>query len=202
MTNWLRTVRLSIKSLLLHPLRSALTVLGIFIGVTSVIWLLAMGEGIGRMAEEQIASLGARNIIVRTIKPSSDEMEDGGYGLTRSDYIRLVATVPTLNMTLPIRVLSREFRFQTRHFDGRLVGCTPDYAEVTNLKLWRGRFLSDGDLANEKNYCVLAAETAQRLIPIGEPLGKKIMVDDHFYTVIGVMHSRAPSAGIGGSLAA
>ena len=103
MNNWLRTVRLSVKSLLMHPLRSALTVLGIFIGVTSVIWLLAMGEGIGRKAEEQIASLGARNIIVRTIKPSSDELEDGGYGLTRSDYIRLVATVPTLNKALPIR---------------------------------------------------------------------------------------------------
>lgn len=202
MTNWLRTVRLSIKSLLMHPLRSALTVLGIFIGVTSVIWLLAMGEGIGRMAEEQIASLGARNIIVRTIKPSSDELEDGGYGLTRADYVRLVATVPTLDITLPIRVLNREFRFRTRHFDGRLVGCTPDYAEVTNLELWHGRFLSDGDLTHENNYCVLAAETAQWLFPMGEPLGKKIMVDDLFYTVIGVMQSRAPSAGIGGSLAA
>ena len=55
---WFRTIRLSIKSLLLHPLRSALTVLGIFIGVASVIWLLAMGEGIGRAAQEEIASLG------------------------------------------------------------------------------------------------------------------------------------------------
>ena len=60
MAGWLRTVRLSIKSVLLHPLRSALTVLGIFIGVASVIWLLAMGEGIGRAAQEQFASLGAR----------------------------------------------------------------------------------------------------------------------------------------------
>ena len=202
MTNWLRTIRLSVKSLLMHPLRSALTVLGIFIGVTSVIWLLAIGEGIGRMAEEQIASLGARNIIVRTIKPSSDELEEGGYGLTRSDYIRMIATVPTLVQALPIRILSREFRFQTRHFDGRLVGCTPDYAKVTNMKLWRGRFLSDGDLENEENFCILAAETAARLIPIGEPLGTNIMVDDQFYTVVGVMQPRAPSAGIGGSLAA
>jgi len=201
-TNWLRTIRLSVKSLLMHPLRSALTVLGIFIGVTSVIWLLAIGEGIGRMAEEQIASLGARNIIVRTIKPSSDELEEGGYGLTRSDYIRMIATVPTLVQALPIRILSREFRFQTRHFDGRLVGCTPDYAKVTNMKLWRGRFLSDGDLENEENFCILAAETAARLIPIGEPLGTNIMVDDQFYTVVGVMQPRAPSAGIGGSLAA
>jgi putative ABC transport system permease protein len=79
---WLRTLQLSLKSLWMHPLRSSLTVLGIFIGVSSVIWLLALGQGIGRAAQEQIASLGAMNIIVRTVKPSSDEAEDAGYGLT------------------------------------------------------------------------------------------------------------------------
>ncbi len=202
MAHWLRTVRLSIKSVLLHPLRSALTVLGIFIGVASVIWLLAIGEGIGRAAEEQIASLGATNIIVRTIKPSADEMGDGAYGLTRSDYVRIVATVPTIAKALPIRILSREFRYRTRAFDGRMVGCTPDYAEVTHLKLDRGRFISDADIEGENNCCVLAAESATHLFPYGDPLGAKLMVDDQFYTVVGVMKSRAPSAGIGGSLAA
>ena len=63
---WIRTLQLSVKSLWMHPLRSALTVLGIFIGVSSVIWLLALGEGISRAAQEQISSLGALNIIVRT----------------------------------------------------------------------------------------------------------------------------------------
>ena len=113
---WLRTLQLSVKSLLLHPLRSSLTVLGIFIGVASVIWLLAIGEGIGRAAQEQIASLGAYNIIVRTIKPSSDEVQDAGYGLTRDDYLRLVATVPTIDKAIPIRIIPAiEFRNRTRH---------------------------------------------------------------------------------------
>ena len=199
---WWRTIQLSVKSVLLHPLRSALTVLGIFIGVASVIWLLAMGEGIGKAAQEQIASLGANNIIVRTIKPSSDEVEDGSYGLTRSDYVRLVATIPTITKALPIRIVTQEFRFQTRSFEGRLVGCTPDYAEVTRLAQAQGRFLTDADLDGERNYCVLAAEVARRLFPAGNPLDQKIMVDDQFYTVVGVMKPRAPSAGIGGSLAA
>ncbi len=202
MATWLRTFRLSFKSVLLHPLRSALTILGIFIGVASVIWLLAIGEGIGRAAEEQIASLGAKNIIIRTIKPSSDEFEDGGYGLTRTDYVRLLATVPTIETALPIRVLVREFRFRSRSFDGRMVGTTPDYAKVTRLVLDRGRFLSDGDIENESSVCVLSAETSRRLVPYGEPLGIKIMVDDQFYVVVGIMKPRAPSAGIGGSLAA
>ncbi len=60
---WLRTLQLSVKSLWMHPLRSSLTVLGIFIGVSSVIWLLAIGQGIGRAAQEQIASIP---MIIRT----------------------------------------------------------------------------------------------------------------------------------------
>jgi putative ABC transport system permease protein len=202
MTRWWRTLKLSIKSLLLHPLRSALTVLGIFIGVAGVIWLLSIGEGIGRAAEEQIAGLGARNIIVRTIKPSADEVQDAGYGLTRDDYIRLLATVPTIDKAIPIREVSREFRNGTRRFEGRCVGCTPDYAEVTRLEPSMGRFLTDGDLINQRNYCVLAAETADRLFPYGDPIGQRIMVDEQFFVVVGVMKSRAPSAGIGGSVAA
>ena len=69
---WLRTWQVGIKSLLLHPLRSLLTVLGIFIGVAAVIWLLAIGEGISRKAQEQIESLGGKfldvkNSVVNTI---------------------------------------------------------------------------------------------------------------------------------------
>src|SRR5687768_12628176 len=133
MTRWWRTLKLSVKSLFLHPLRSALTVLGIFIGVAGVIWLLSIGEGIGRAAEEQIAGLGANNIIIRTIKPSADEVQDAGYGLTREDYGRIMETVPNIRLAIPIRDVTREFRYRTRRFEGRCVGCTPEYAEVTRL---------------------------------------------------------------------
>ena len=68
----LRTFQLGMKSLLLHPMRSLLTVLGIFIGVASVIWLLAIGEGISQEAQRQIEGLGADNIIIRSIKPPSE----------------------------------------------------------------------------------------------------------------------------------
>jgi putative ABC transport system permease protein len=201
-TRWIRTFKLSIKSLLLHPLRSALTVLGIFIGVSGVIWLLAIGEGIGRSAEEQIADLGARNIIVRTIKPSSGDSEESGYGITRADYANLLATIKTIERAIPIRELPQELRYRTRMIDGRCVGCTPEYAEVTRLFTAEGRFLTQADLDSERNYCVLAAEAASHLFPYGSPLGEEIMIDEEFYVVVGVMQPRAPSAGIGGSLAA
>ena len=86
MTFGLRTWSLGVKSLLLHPLRSLLTVLGIFIGVASVIWLLAIGEGISKKAQEQIESLGADNIIVRSVKPPNESLPDSRgpipYGLS------------------------------------------------------------------------------------------------------------------------
>ena len=200
---WLRTLQLSAKNLWMHPLRSSLTVLGIFIGVSSVIWLLALGEGISRAAQEQIASLGAMNIIVRTVKPPSDQVADAGYGLTRADYVRLVATVPTITKAIPIRVIPAvEFRNGTRKMEGRIVGTTPDYAEVNRLVLDRGRFLSDADLEEERNYCVLAAEVAERMYPIGEAVGQRLRVKNSFYQVVGVMKPRLPSAGIGGSISA
>jgi putative ABC transport system permease protein len=198
----MRTLKLALRNLWMHPLRSSLTVLGIFIGVSSVIWLLAIGEGIGRAAQEQIASLGAQNIIVRTVKPSSDEVQDAGYGLTRDDYIRLLETIPTIEKAIPIRAIPAQFRYRTRGMQGRLVGSTPDYADVARLAVDYGRFISDSDMEEERNYCVLAAETAQRLFPFGEPIGEQVQIDDEFYDVVGVMKSRAPTAGVGGSFAA
>jgi putative ABC transport system permease protein len=205
---WFRTWQLGVKSLLLHPLRSLLTMLGIFIGVASVIWLLAIGEGISLKAQEQIEGLGAENIIVRSVKPPSEKTANTmgvvPYGLLREDYDRIVETIPTIKSALPIRELRRQFRCGPRMLDGRLVGCTPDYAEVTRLEVDRGRFLSDADVKERQNHCVLAAEVATRLFPYLNPIGRRIGVDDDedYYVVIGVLKPRSATAAIGGSLEA
>ena len=68
---FLQTLRLGLKSLLLQKMRSALAALGIFIGTTTVIWLVAMGEGVSHDAQQQIMELGATNIIVRSVEPQS-----------------------------------------------------------------------------------------------------------------------------------
>ncbi len=201
----LRTWQLGVKALLLHPLRSLLTVIGIFIGVASVIWLLAIGEGISQKAQEQIASRGAENIIVRSIKPPSETTAGAQgpvpYGLTRADYDRLVG-LKTVRSALQIRELRRQFRYKDRLLDGRLVACTPAYMEATQQKIAAGRFIEHADNINVNNVCVIADGTAERLFPYEDPIGKKVHVDVDYYTVVGVMRPRASSAGIGGSLAA
>ena len=203
---WLRIWHLGAKSMLLHPLRSALTVLGIFIGTASVIWLLAIGEGISRKAQEQITSLGANNIIVRSIRPPNEilSQQSGAveYGITREDYLRLSSTIPSVEQVTPIRVLRRAFRRSGRTVEGRLVGCTPDYADVTLLKVDRGHFITDREVEDEINHCVLSAEVARTLFPFEDPIGRSVQVDADFYVVVGVMQPRMPTAGVGGSLAA
>jgi putative ABC transport system permease protein len=200
----LRTILIGAQSLLLHPLRSMLTVLGIFIGVASVIWLLAIGEGISAKAQEQIAGLGAENIIVRSIKPPS-EVTAGvqgvvPYGLTRLDYDRL-KSIPTVKNALRIREHRSQFKVGDRLLDGRLVGCTADYKDVTQLEVAEGRFLEDPDSLLGKNVCVLASETARRLFPLDSPLNKQIFVDSDVYQVVGVMQPRGATSGVGGSFA-
>ncbi|MCG8584770.1 MAG: ABC transporter permease [Pirellulales bacterium] len=202
-----RIWRLGVKSLALHPLRSLLTVLGVFVGTSSVIWLLAIGEGISRKAQEQIEELGANNVIVRTAKPPADSTSSGAffyaYGLTRDDWEKLTTTIETIDRSLPIREIPRKFSYDSREIPaGRLVGCTPDYADVMHLNMARGRFLEDIDLARRENVCVLAHETARQLFPIEEALGKEVRVEDEYYRVVGVTEERTPSAGIGGSLSA
>ena len=203
--HWLRIWQLGIKSLSLHPLRSLLTVLGIFIGVASVIWLLAIGEGISLEAQKQIESLGANNVIIRSIKPPGEVTNASrgpvAFGITRDDYERLTETIPTITRALPIRELRRRFANGARIIDGRLVGCTPEYADVTQLTVERGRFLTDADSHEKQNFCVMAAGVASQLFPFEDPIGRSIRIEDAYYVVVGVMKDRAPSAGIGGSLA-
>ena len=204
---WLRTWRLGFKTLALHPLRTGLTMLGILIGVWAVIVLTAVSQGASEQVQKQIASLGATTIIARSQKPPDEKlsgMSASRYGLLRSDLERIVATVPTIKSAIPIREIRRQFTYRDRIVDGRLVGCTPMYREVNQLKIrgGGGRFISDADLMKTDTVCVLSAGVAERLFPYEEPLGKRVTIPEHTdkYLVIGVLNHRNPSAAIGGSL--
>ncbi len=204
---WLRTWKLGIKSLALHPLRTALTMIGIMIGVTAVIVLTAISQGASDQVQRQIESLGSTTIIVRSQKPPEDKlagMRATQYGLLRSDLERIIENVPTIETAIPIREIRRQFTYRDRSIDGRLVGCTPAYADVNTLEIREngGRFLGDADDLNADTVCVVSAGVAETLFPYEEPLGKRINVPEHTdkYRIVGVLEHRNPSAAIGGSL--
>jgi putative ABC transport system permease protein len=206
--NLFQQLRLGFRSLLLHKLRSALAVLGILIGVTAVIWLVAMGEGVSFQAQQQIKDLGATSIIVRTIKPTEEANREAGgrtgiaYGLLRDDYERILANVPTVVRAVPMREISREVRHGEFSLDAQLIGCTPEYFEINRLPIARGRPISGADMKNLDNVAVLAHEVAARLFPIDDPLGRTVQIGTDFYVVVGVAEQRTSAAAIGGSFAA
>ncbi|MDP6554820.1 MAG: ABC transporter permease [Pirellulaceae bacterium] len=203
-TSFFQTVELGLKSLLLHKMRAGLAAFGIFIGTTTVIWLVAMGEGVSHRAQQQILELGATNIIVRTKEPNSaSEGQDSNsrvktYGLLRDDYRRIVENIPNIRRAVPMRELRFELRLGNRTADAKLVGCVEDYVELNQLKMARGRWLTPRDRGNK--VVVLADDTAKRLFPFENPIGQTIWVGSEFYKVIGQTRSRTASAAIGGSL--
>lgn len=205
---FLQKLRLGLGSLMLHKLRSALAVLGILIGVTAVIWLVAMGEGVSYQAQQQIKDLGATNIIIRSVKPPQESTRAGGgmrflpYGLLREDFDRIRSNVPTIVQAVPMREISREVRNLDRVLDSKLVGCTPEYLELNHLRMDRGRFLTVLDVDQAANVAVLGHKTAAELFPYEDPVGRTVQIGADFYVVVGQTAERTPSAAIGGSLAA
>ena len=206
MPSLVRTIQLAMKSLMLHKLRSGLTMLGIVFGVFSVIAMLAIGRGASEQAQAQVLKLGANNIIVRSVKPPKESATSTGganvlrYGLLHKDFDLLSQTIPTVTQAIPIRELSKAARHREREITARIVGCTADYLDINHLEMAQGRFISDGDREQKNNVAVLASGTADELFQYENPVGKSVRIDDRFYTIVGVTMARQASAAIGGSM--
>ena len=203
MDNFFQIVHLGLKSLVLQKMRAGLAALGIFIGTATVIWLVAVGEGVSHQARQQILELGATNVIVRTKQPNTGSDKDSNsrvktYGLLRADLRRIVENIPNISRALPMKELRFELRLGNRTADAKLVGCVEEYLELNQLKIARGRWLAPRDRGNK--VVVLADDTAKRLFPYENPIGQTIWVGSEFYKVIGQTRSRTASAAIGGSL--
>ncbi len=194
---FLSTVRLGVKSLMLHKLRSVLTMLGIIFGVCSVIAMLAIGEGASYAAQEEIKKLGSENIILRSLKPPDDAklagLGRGGaldYGLTYQDGARIQATIPGVRRVLPARIVRENVIFGPNSIPCQVIGTLPFYPEIVGLEVVRGRFLTETDERNTDNVCVLTVGLAQRLFPYQDPLDHSVKVDAFYYRVVGLVRER------------
>ncbi|MDG2103671.1 MAG: ABC transporter permease [Pirellulaceae bacterium] len=185
-------------------MRSLLTILGIFIGIASVVWLLAIGEGISDRVQRQIEELGTNNIILKSVKPVANGKLDQNwiaiYGITRKDYKVLSDSLTSITAALRIRDARRELYYGMHDLSVHLVGCTPGYDEVMKLEIDEGRFLEQVDVISKDNVCVLSHELANKLFPIHSGIGRIVRVRDTPYRVVGVMESRGVMAAVGGSL--
>jgi len=197
-----RAVRLGIKSLWLHRLRSLLTMLGIVFGVCSVIAMLAIGEGASYAAQEEIKTLGSQNIILKSVKPPEEQkVSDKGsqsyvlqYGLTYTDIKRIKSTIPGVSVVVPGRIM-REYVWNiSRRVDSEIMGTVPWYPQMRNHRVATGRFFTDEEMDNKANVCVLGAGMVRSLFPLESPLGRDVRIGGNYYEVIGVMEPAGKGA--------
>ena len=198
-----RSFVLALRSLWLHKLRSFLSVLGIIIGTTAVITLMAFGEGSMQDALEDIKRQGATNVIVKSVKPSDDSSVQrrsmtATYGLTYADYEQFLL-LDSIVSSVPMRYFPQEIRSLHRMYNGRVVGTTTAYQKVNKIEMVSGRFLLDSDEVDQpgddnemRNVVVLGADVAESLFPFQDAVGQSIVLNKHQFVVIGVLKDRSP----------
>lgn len=171
-----------------------------------MIWLLAIGEGISQKVQRQIEELGTNNIILRSVKPVSENATRSSrmafYGVTRDDFATLTSTLSTIERALKIRDANRELTYGDKNRNIHFIGCTPEYDDVMKLELREGRFIEERDVEQDDNVCVLSYEIAKALCPLDSALGIVVMVRQTPYKVVGVMQRRGMMAAVGSSLEA
>ena len=201
--NYGQSFRLALKSLATSKMRSILTMLGIIIGVASVIVILALGNGIQGMIDEQVAKLGINTIVTYTWGRGDGSTMD----LDPSDMYRLVEEHPdVLSGVSPYVSLQATIRKGHEKLDQtKLYGVSEvmfnDRSRSTidgGESLDRGRFLSYLDVQRRQPVCVIGAYLAQELFE-GDPLGQTLSIDGRSYTVIGILKQIQEDMQEGGS---
>lgn len=194
-----RAVALGFKTLWLHRLRSFLTMLGIVFGVCSVVAMLAVGEGAGYEAQEQIRRLGSQNIILRSVKPaeteriSSEQSRISEYGLQYDDMRRIQDTIPSVTVLAPGRIIRNHVWNATRRVDAEIIGVRPWYPEVRKLQVSVGRFFTAVEHDGHVNVCVISTSVADRLFPFSSPLERNVRIAMDYYKVVGVVEPAVAS---------
>ncbi|MBI1337711.1 MAG: FtsX-like permease family protein [Phycisphaera sp.] len=212
LTFLIETLRLGIASLLLHKLRSLLTALGIIIGVAVVIIVVAAGEGSKQKALDAIRQLGARNIILRSVKPVENVSQSSSssrsmllsYGLLRLDLERIEKTVAPVARIVPLKRVGSDVTAGALKSNSEVYGTTPDLPLVTSLRVERGRYLTDEDMRTMNNVAVLGASVATSLFPLQDPIGQTLRISTReniqTFTIIGVLRQVGLAGGAGTAL--
>lgn len=201
-------IKLGLGNLLRHKLRSFLTALGIIFGVAAVITMVAIGEGSKQQALARIEVLGVRNIIVRSQRPPESAQMGGGqqrsrsvrYGITRDDYRVLQSNFPQADAIVPLKEVGSQILRENLRQTSQTFGTTPELLRVANLRVARGRYLTQADLDSSEMVAVIGAEVARQMFPFDDPLNNTLRIDSRSVKVIGVLTPIGLAGGAGAAL--
>jgi len=184
---------MAIDTLRANKLRSALTILGVSVGVVTVIFMVSIIQGLNKAFAEQIEALGSNAIWATKFDPSfghqpgPEELHRKDLTLEDADAIRREA--PSVLSVSPIhRKIAETVRYSDKQSDTPiLIGVTPYYEFTQSSYVARGRFITDEDLRERSNICVLGQDLVRALFPYTDPLDKELKINGRPFHVVGVM---------------
>jgi putative ABC transport system permease protein len=176
-----------------NKLRSGLTILGVMVGVLTIMIMVSIIQGLNKSFAEQLEALGSNTIFIAKFEPSfgrpPTQEERQRKDMTMEDAEALRREAPSLSGVSPIRrKLSEVVRYEEKQTSTPILfGVTPYYEFVHSQYLGYGRFISDNDLAQRANVTVLGRDVVTTLFPDTEPVGKQVKIAGIPFQVIGVM---------------
>jgi putative ABC transport system permease protein len=191
--SWLETFRTAADAVRSHRLRSLLTMLGIVIGISSVIMTVGLGQGAQDEVRDQIDALGSNLLIVSPGSSTGTDGLRGGFGsastLTLSDSEAMGdrTVAPDVSQVAPATSTSASLTAGTTNWTSSVVGTTPAWQSVRSRELASGRFFTAAEVESGADVVVLASETAAELFSRGNPVGQTVTVSGTAMTVIGVL---------------
>ncbi|PWT82079.1 MAG: hypothetical protein C5B44_02755, partial [Acidobacteria bacterium] len=184
---------MAVDTLRANKLRSSLTILGVSVGVVTVIFMVSIIQGLNKAFADQIESLGSNTIFVAKFEPSFGRPpgpeELHRKDLTMDDAEALRREAPSIVGVSPIhRMLAATMRYQEKQTDTPILfGVTPYYEFVHSQYVATGRFINDIDIQDRSNVCILGVDVKRALFPYEDPLDKEVRINGSPFRVIGVM---------------
>jgi putative ABC transport system permease protein len=197
----------SLENLLLHKLRTLLTMLGMIFGVAAVLSMLSIGAGAQQQVMAFIEGLGVRNLIIEARETTDyqafQKIRQQSPGLTFQDLRAIRASVPGIDMATPRKRFTPNQVVPKPSGEMPVVyGVEPAYTGVAGLTLTAGRFFTDEEAGRAAGVCVLGEAARQGLFAGADPLGRFVKIGAHWFRVIGIAAPQAVAQGDVGGLAA
>jgi putative ABC transport system permease protein len=180
------TIRIAIKAIKTNTSRSALTMLGIVIGVGSVVLMSSVGASMKGVLLGQISSLGARSMIVMpgTGEGGESAILEGFDSLVLGDLDALEA-LTTIETPAPVIFVPGFSRYGREEATPQVMGVTPEFFMNQSISVARGRGIHAGDIEGSASVALLGPDAREKLFGNADPLGKRIEIADRRFTVIG-----------------
>lgn len=194
----LEIVRTALRTLRQHKLRSALTMLGVTIGVGSVIAMVSMGQGARALVKAQIEGLGSNMLFVFAGSTTSGGARFGtgtAFTLTIEDARAIQRECPSVALISYGKRETTQVVYGNQNWNTVIAGVTPEYWLIRNWTVSSGTFFTDRDMERAAAVCVLGQKVAENLFLGENPLGKTVIIKNIPFRVIGVMAARGAIAG-------